>query len=384
MGTRGAPRAGDRRGEVIVVGGGVLGSAAARALALAGARVTVLEKSVPGAEASSAAAGILGAQAEAEGPGPLSDLLQASLLLYPRFAAALRRETDIDVEYRPCGLLRVARGVAAGRALARETRWMDEAGVPREVLGARRVRALEPELRGVTSGVHFARDGRVDPRRLFRAVHVAAQRAGARFVTGATVRRVVVEGGRAAGVLLDDGTRLHAPQIVVAAGSWSAMVPGVPLPAGAVVPMRGQVVELEAPRPLLRGVVSGAGCYLVPRDDGRVLVGATQELVGFRREVTAGGVHALLAAALDLVPALAAASLRDSWSNFRPWSPDSLPLLGASAVPGVVLATGHHRSGILLAPVTAEIVKAVVLGRRPPVDLAPFDARRLDAPARAR
>ena len=364
--------------DVVIIGGGLMGSACAWQLARAGLSVIVLEKSVPGAEASSAAAGILGAHAEAHGPGPMADLLLSSLRRYPGWATELSRETGIDVEFRRSGILRVGRDRAALERIESETAWLSALGRSAKVIDASALRKLEPSLAEAAGGVLFEEDARVDPRLLFRAVHVAAQRAGARFETGAYVRRIVVEGDAVRGVEVE-GDRVYAAKIVVvAAGSWSTLVPGAPLAERAVIPARGQVVELDTPMPPLAHVVMGPRCYLVPRDDGRVLVGATLEFVGYRREVTARAVRDLLDAAIELVPALGDASLRASWSNFRPYTKDELPVLGTSSVRGLLFATGHYRNGILLAPITAEIVRTLVTGETPPVDVSPFQASRLD------
>ena len=369
-----------RRADVVIVGGGVMGSACAFKLAEAGARVIVLEKSVPGAEASSAAAGILGAHAEAHGPGPMADLLLAGLGFYEPWAKALYERTGIDIELRRSGVLRVAFDRTTLRRLERDAAWMKGATRSKQLLGAAAVHQAEPALTRVAGALRFATDARVDPKLLFRAVHIAAQRAGASFESGAYVRRVLVAHGRARGVLVEDGTTYEAPTVIVAAGSWSTLVAGTPIDDGAVVPARGQVVELSTAAPPLSHVILGPRCYLVPRDDGRVLVGATVEFVGYRRGVTAGAVRDLLDAAIELVPALGHAALRDAWSSFRPFTPDELPLLGRTRIAGLLLATGHYRNGILLAPITAEIVLAIALGRKPPVDVAPFEAARLDAP----
>lgn len=365
------------RADVVVIGGGVMGSGCAWKLAQAGRRVIVLEKSVPGAEASSAAAGILGAQAEAHGPGPMADLLLDGLARHGAWAKELAKETGMDVELRRSGVLRVAENATSLRALQREVAWMRRAKRPLESLDAAAVRRLEPALSTMAGGVHFPEDARIDPRLLFRAVHVAALRAGVTFETGAYVRHVIVEGERARGVRVEGGTEYRAPTVIVAAGSWSTLIPGAKVPEGAVVPARGQMVELEMPAPPVTHVVLGPRCYLVPRDDGRVLVGATVEFVGYRREVTARAVRDLLDAAITLAPTLGDATLRSSWSSFRPYTPDELPLLGRGEMPGVVLATGHYRNGILLAPITAELVRAIVLGKKPPIDVAPFEAARL-------
>jgi glycine oxidase len=165
--------------------------------------------------------------------------------------------------------------------------------------------------------------------------------------------------------------------VVLTAGSWSTLVEGTTLPADAVRPARGQIVEVTTEAPLLHRLVYGPGCYMSPRDDGRVLIGSTVEFVGFRPGVPAGAVQALLAAAIRVVPALADASLSRAWSCFRPATPDELPLLGRTSVDGLFVATGHFRNGIVLTPITAEIVAAAVAGEEPPFDVAAFSAGRV-------
>ena len=208
-----------------------------------------------------------------------------------------------------------------------------------------------------------------------RATVVACARAGVRFVR-AEVRRVRHAGRRVLGIDTDDGPH-DAAHVVVAAGAWSALVEGVPLPAGAVTPVRGQMIELRAAAPpLLRHVVFGAGGYLVPRADGRVLVGSTEEHVGFAREVTAAGRGTLTARAARLCPALGALPVADHWSGLRPASADALPYVGATPIAGLWLAAGHFRNGILLAPLTGEIVAALVTGGTVPVDVTALSPAR--------
>jgi glycine oxidase len=352
-----------------------MGCGCAWELARAGARVVVLERSVPGAEASSAAAGILGAQVEAHGDGPLPALGRASRRLYPRFVRELARSTGIDVEYRESGVLKVASTPGAVRELARSVAWQRPRPLAVDKTWLRR---HEPELASrFAGGVLFEDDARIEPRLLLRALHIAAGNAGVTFRSGAYVRSVVQANGRATGVALDDGTVVRGTHVLVAAGSWTTLVGGVGLEAGSVQPVRGQIVELETSEPVIRRVVFGPKAYLVPRDDGRVLVGSTMEFVGYRREVTAGAVRDLLSAALALCPALERASLRATWSSFRPYTPDELPLIGEGDTQRLLLATGHHRNGILLAPITAAIITALVLGKRPPVPLGPFAPKRI-------
>lgn len=325
--------------------------------------VLVLERSVPGAEASSRAAGILGAQIEASGPGEGFELARRSLALWPRWARALHRATGVDVCLRRHGTLRVLLdGEAAGTLRAAAT-WQRAEGYPVRWLDRKALAALEPGLSPLArGGAWFEEDMQLDPVPLLTALHLAARRSGAEFRTGAWVRRVVFESGVARGVALDDGSVLPASAVVVAAGSWTSLVEGGGVGPGEVRPARGQIVELRSPEPVLRRVVFGPRCYLVPRDDGRVLVGSTLEFVGFQREVTAAAVRELLDAALSMVPALERASWSSAWASFRPYTQDDRPRIGATRQPGLFLATGHHRNGILLAPITAVKV-AAALGR---------------------
>lgn len=361
-----------------------MGVASAWKLRASGLDVIVLEKSVPGAEASSAAAGILGAHSEADGPGRMADLLLAGLGRYPAWAAALRRATGMDVGFRRSGVLRLGLTRRESKRVAAEASWMIDHGRRVRKLDGRSARRLEPTLGKNEGGVLFPDDARVDPKLLFRAVHIAAGNAGVRFESGAYVRRILSDRRGVRGVAVDGGVEFEARCVVLAAGSWSSLVGGTPLDKESVVPARGQMIELDAGAPLLKHVVIGPRCYLVPRDDGRVLVGSTVEFVGYRREVTARAVSDLLGAAIDMVPALGGATLGATWSNFRPYTPDELPILGRTSVEGLLLATGHHRNGILLAPITAEITCALARGKKPPVDVTPFEIARFYSGRRTR
>ena len=359
--------------DVVVIGGGVMGCAIGLELARRHIEVVVLERSVPGAEASSAAAGMLGAQIEAHGPGPFLDLSIASRSRFEELSERLRDRTGIDVEYRRCGILSAALSEAHRASLEELVAWQRAAGLRATLLDAREAREAEAELGpGLVGAALFEDDGRVDPPKYLRALRIAAERLGARFATGSMVRRVIVENGRATGVELENGSRVIGGHVVVAAGSWSGLIEGASLEPGVVRPARGQIVELLTQIPPLAHVVWGSGAYISPRDDGRILIGSTLEFVGFERGVTAGAVSRLLAAAIELVPLLARAELGRAWSSFRPYTQDELPILGPASVAGLVLATGHYRNGILLSPVTAEIVAQVIEERPPPVDLTPF------------
>jgi glycine oxidase len=358
---------------VVIVGGGVMGCAAAYELARRGVGVVVLERSVPGAEASSAAAGILGAQVEAHHPGPLTQLGLASAKLYPALVKDLESASGISIGYRRSGVLKVAYAASDVTQLTRERAWQKRQKLGMERLSAAALRKREPALSAeLAGGLWFEADATLDPRSLLSALRVAAEKAGATFRSGAFVERVTEAGGRARGVQLSDGSVVESSHVVLAAGSWTSLVARPESEAPRVVPARGQIVELRSSVPPLSAIVFGPDCYLVPRADGRVLIGSTLEFVGYKREVTAGAVSRLLTAAIRLVPALAQAELSSFWSSFRPYTADELPLLGPTETPGLLLMSGHYRNGILLAPISARIVAACVTGQKPPVDLAPF------------
>jgi glycine oxidase len=362
--------------DVVVVGAGVQGSAVALRLAQAGLEVAVLERAVPGAEASSAAAGILSPGVEAAEPGPFHALCRASLERYRAFAEELGALSGMSIGFRGGGTLEIALDDAHAKVLAARAERLLRLGLPVQVLDDAAVRRLEPAVSQEARGALFFPDeASVDPRLLGRAVYVAAARAGATFVTG-QVRRIAAEGGRVVGVDHDRG-RLQAERVVLAAGSWSLLVEGHGLPPGSVRPVRGQIVVLDTRPPLLSHAIFSGHGYVVPRADGRILCGSTMEEVGFEKAVTAGGLAHVLSVAVGIAPALERAPVVDSWSNFRPASPDGEPILGAGAVNGLFYATGHTRNGILLAPITADAIAAAVLGRPPPVDLAPFSPARL-------
>jgi glycine oxidase len=366
------------RTDVVVVGAGIQGASVALRLAQAGRDVVVLERSIPGAEASSAAGGILSPGVEALEPGPFYALCRASLARYPEFVRELEARSGIAVGYRALGTLEVALDDDHARLLAGRAEKLERSGLPVEVLDEAAVRALEPGVSAEARGaLFFADEASLDPRPLARAAYVAAARAGARFVTG-DVRRIRTEGGRAAGVDHAAG-RIDAEAVVLAAGSWSLLVEGHGLPPGAVRPVRGQIAVVDTRPPLLSRVVFSGNGYVVPRPDGRILCGSTMEDVGWEKAVTAGGLRHVLGVAIEIAPALAQAPVVETWSNFRPASPDGEPILGEGTIPGLFYATGHTRNGILLAPVTADAIAAAVTGAAAPIDLSPFSPARLGA-----
>jgi len=353
----------------VIVGGGVIGCAVARELGHAGLRVTVLERDEPGANASWAAAGMLSPLAEADGPDESLSLLLDSRKRYPELAATLQRETGVDVAYRDEGTLLVAFTAADEDVLVRRHAWIADAGHPVERLSGAAARGIEPVLSpDVRSALRFPGDHQVDNRLLAKALWIAAERAGADMRRGEQAVRLLRRGGRAVGVELAAGGEVEADWVVVAGGSWSGQLEGLPGPLP-VRPVRGQLLAFHAPRTPLRHVVDSASGYLVPRRDGRIIVGATVEEVGFERELTPEARASLIAAATEMVPELEGAEITEHWLGFRPGTPDNRPILGVD--PGLerlVHAVGHYRNGILLVPITARIVADLIVEGRPAVE----------------
>jgi glycine oxidase len=380
-----APAAG--RADVAVVGAGVIGLASAWRLAQAGVAVVVVDP-VPGSGASGVAAGMLAPVTEARlGEEALLALNHASWARWPAFAADVEVASGRPVGYRADGTLMVALD-ADDRALLDDLAGRHRAmGLAVEALRGREARALEPGLApGVRAGLLAADERSVDPAALVEALWAAAEAAGVTVVTRPVERVVTTPAGdRVTGVALagGDGAVVEAATVLLAAGTWSATVAGVPDHVRPPVrPIRGQVLTLRQPPgdPLIartvRGIVWGSSIYLVPRDDGRVVIGATVEERGFDTTPTAGGAYELLRDALAIVPGLDDAELVAVRAGLRPGSPDDLPMIGPSGVEGLVIATGHHRNGILLTPVTAEAVVALVTGGSVPAEVAACDPRR--------
>jgi glycine oxidase len=357
-----------------VVGGGVIGLGIAWRAAMAGLRVTVVDQA-PGRGASWAAAGMLAPVTEVHyGERPLLGLNLAAAARWPGFAAEVEEAAGRSVGYRPAGTLAVARDADDNAALEDLYRFQLRCGLDVQRLRSRECRQLEPGLApSIRGGVLAPGDHQVDNRALVEALLVACQRAGVRFVAG-RVAELAVTGDRVTGVVLG-GERLAAGAVVLAAGCWSGGLGG--LAAEALVPVRpvkGQLLYLGGPadQPLCQRNVRGLEVYVVPRGDGRVVVGATVEEQGFDTRVTAGAVHDLLRAALELLPDVAELELLETVVGLRPGSPDNAPLLGPAGPEGLVVATGHYRNGILLTPVTADAIAELLASGRVPELIAPF------------
>ncbi len=359
--------------DAVVVGGGAIGLASAWRLAQGGLDVAVCDPT-PGSQATHASAGMLAPVTEAHyGEDRLLRLNLASAGRWAAFAAELEAESGTAVGYRTCGSLLVAFDADDARLLRDLGAYLRELELEAESLTGSACRALEPALApGVRSGLRVAGDHQVDNRLVAAALLTALDRRHVP-VHRETVTRIEVDGSSVQGVVLGDGTRLEAARVVLAAGCWSGAVEGIPADARPPVrPVKGQIVRLQGPagEPVLhgnvRGLVRGRSLYLVPRASGRIVVGATVEEQGFDTTVTVEGIHRLLHDAAVLVPGLLDLELAETLAGLRPGSPDNEPIVGRTTVDGLVVATGHHRNGILLTPVTADAV-AGLLGAGPEV-----------------
>jgi glycine oxidase len=375
--------------DLAVIGGGVIGLACAWRLAQDGAAVAVIDPA-PGQGASYAAAGMLAPVTEIHsGEEAVLRLGLEAAERYPAFVAELEQSSGSAVGYRACGTLTVALDAGDSAVLDDVADLQRRLGLRVQALTGREGRRLEPLLApGIRSAALVEGDHQVDGRCLTAALQVAAERAGA-VVVRRSAAAVTTRADRVTGVRLDDGTELATGAVVLAAGARCGDLDGVPgeaLPP--VRPVKGQVLRLRVPpayRPFLsrtvRGTVRGFPVYLVPREDGELVVGATQEEQGYDETVTAGAVYQLLRDAHALVPALTELPLVESTARLRPGSPDNAPVVGPTALDGLVAATGHHRNGILLADVTARAVAALVRDGVLPPEMAPFAAHRFQTRA---
>ena len=347
--------------DVIIVGGGIIGLSLAIAVRKRGAAVLVVERGQPGREASHAAGGML-VDCALETPAALQSLATASARMYPEFAHELEVESGMSVDLRDQGTIvfptpeHVERGGLSGTSLLSAA-----------------LAELEPALADPNQPAFYLEERSVDPRALVAAAWRTAKRRDVDFSSGDEVTAVNVSDGRATGVSTIKTTFL-APKVVNCGGAWSGQIGPHNFPTR---PVKGQMLCLALPsRTLLKHVVRSPDAYLIPRSDGRLLVGATVEEAGFDKRTDLATIQRLHRAAVSLVPKLAEAKILEDWAGLRPGTPDALPILGATATPGYYAATGHFRDGILLAPITAEVMAAVIEDRTPEYDLTAFSPAR--------
>ncbi len=362
--------------RVLIAGGGVIGCAVAWAAARRGLDVTVIERGTPGQEATWASAGMISPSGHTAESGPFVELALASFRSYPGWIAELRQHTAEDPAFEPAGKLVVALTRQEEEEL-HEFQQEQTGHIAVELVNGQEARELEPALSPeVRAAAVVADDYRLDNVKLGRALWDAAARAGVRFELGQSVQAVLAQGGRVRGVALAAGGERAADIVVIAAGCWSGGIGGLPRPLP-VLPVRGQMLALQTVPPPIRRSVHRDSTYLVPRVDGRLVVGSTRDYVGFRPTPTAAGIRTLLQGVLSVLPGMAEAPIHEVWAGLRPGTPDNLPVLGADPeLAGLVYATGHFRNGILLAPITGQLIADVLAGATPRISLEPYRAER--------
>jgi len=376
-----------KKPDVSIIGAGVIGLGIAWRLAAQGASVKVFDQGAAGSGASHAAAGMLAACCEAEpGEEALVALGRESQARWGAFAAELQQASGMDVELRSEGTLVVALTADDQARLNHQLVFQQKLGLPLQWISAAETRRREPHLAGKLAGAVFSpEDTQVDNRKLAAALHIAAANAGAKISEHCPVGAISSHAGQADGIVLADGSKVAADVVVLAAGAWSRGIAGLPQELRPPVrPIKGQMLALrmDATAPLLSHVVWAPGAYLVPRRDGRLLVGATVEEKGYDTTLTAGGVLTLLEAAWRVVPAVEELPIDEMWVGHRPGSRDDAPILGAGPIEGLIYATGHHRNGILLTPVTADAIARLALDGIADPAIRPFGIERF-SPTRA-
>jgi glycine oxidase len=348
--------------DVIVVGGGIIGLSLSIALRKRGSRVLVVERGEPGREASHAAAGML-ADCILETPSDLQALATASARMYPEFVHELQDESGMKVDLRDQGTLLFP----SPECVSQQRRFFSENPLPAP-LGD-----LEPALSGMNVPAFYLRERSVDPRALVAAALKAAKHREVDISSGTTVTDVLLADGEVAGVTTER-TRYSAPCVVNCAGAWAGNFPPHRFPAR---PVKGQMLAVAcSEHDFLRHVIRAPEVYLVPRSDGRILIGSTLEEAGYDKRIDADTIHRLHQAALRLIPVLEKARILEAWAGLRPGTPDDLPILGTTSTPGYFVATGHFRDGILLTPVTAHVMAQVITGAQPDYDISRFSPLR--------
>ncbi|HEY8485219.1 MAG TPA: glycine oxidase ThiO [Longimicrobiales bacterium] len=367
--------------EVVVIGGGIAGCAAALALRERGVAVNLVEAIAPGACATGASAGMLAPQYESAGPSALFDLSIAARAYYPTFVERIEALTGQRLPIRWDGMLVAHLTEREHEAGLEASRWQRAAGQEAEVLEPAEAARIEPHVNPkAISYLWLPREGQVDSQALGPALGAALAAAGVRVVAGKRAARIEVRSGAVEAVVLEDGRTLTADCVVVAAGAWSGTIAGLPRPLP-VRPIRGEILKFSPAPARLGPLVAGhRGNYLVPRANGGLIAGSTMDDVGFDQSLTEQGRQKIADGAAALVPALAAAKPAEHWAGLRPITRDRFPILGLEPeIRGLVYATGYGRNGILLGPLAGEIVADLILDGTARHDIRAFAPDRFPA-----
>lgn len=364
--------------DAIIAGGGLIGSAIALELARNDVRVALFDAQEPGREASWASAGILSPAPENPGMISMVPIGKASLAIYPKFIEQVEELSGLATGYRAKGTVEALFSRHAREELNTIVALHHGLGLKAEAISAREARELEPALsEEIEAAVLRPEEASVDNRLLAQGLIEAAKRSGAEILTGSPAEAIWREGSHCLGAVVR-GDKISARHTIIAAGTFSSRIAGAEAYAP-VNPARGQMVSLRCATAKIERVLWSERIYIVPRNDGRILCGATVEHVGFDKAVTASGVHSNLGGAIELAPVLASASIEGTWAGLRPDTPDHLPILGPTDLQGLLIATGHFRSGVLLTPITAKLIGEFIMDKTPSVDWEKFSPMRFQA-----
>lgn len=369
--------------DVAIAGAGLIGSAIALELSRRGLQVALFDAQQPGQEASWASAGILSPAPENPAMIAMVELGKASLAMYPGFIELVEELSGMPTGFRAKGTVEALFSRHAQEELNTIVALHHGLGLAAEAISAAEARELEPALsEEIAAAVLRPDEASVDNRLLSRALLEASKRSGAQIFAGAPVLSISCQGDRCVGIVLGDGEKVSASQTVIAAGCFSSRIGGVE-PFAPVQPAKGQMVSFRLANTKIERVLWSERIYLVPRNDGRILAGATVEHIGFDKAVTASGIHSNLSGAIELAPALAQAQVEETWAGLRPDTPDHMPIVGPTGIEGLIVATGHYRSGVLLTPITAKLIGEHLTGKTLSADIDRFSPMRFQAANRA-
>ncbi|MBW2976915.1 glycine oxidase ThiO [Candidatus Woesearchaeota archaeon] len=365
--------------KAVVIGAGAIGLSVSFCLK-DDFNVIVIEKGNAGSEASYASAGMLAAQSEFDYYEKFMDFCIKSREMYPDFCKEIETASGVDVEYKKSGMIRPALNEEQENHLRQNYEWQKKKGFEIEFLNGDELRSIEPGLsEKAISGLYTKNDGRVNNRKLMEALITANKKNKVKIIENCEVKEYLIKNSRVNGVKTNNGN-FNADVVVNAAGCWSSLISTGLIPNFEVKPVRGQMVSLQAKKGILEKVifasVLGKGGYMVPRGDNSVILGSTMEDAGFEKKITEEGISSILKTCFDVLPVLKSLPITEKWAGLRPFAEDKLPIIGKTKIENLVLATGHGRNGILLAPITAKAVKEIIANDKVIRDIKDFGVGR--------
>ncbi|HEY6410207.1 MAG TPA: glycine oxidase ThiO [Ktedonobacteraceae bacterium] len=368
--------------DIVIIGGGVIGCAIAYYLRKSGIAVTVIDKGEIGAEASSAAAGLLAPLGSLPGPGPLADLLLASWSIFPSLIPELEQASGMSIAYEQSGSLRVARNPNSVANLRKRMKAWQPLGLEMHWLTGDEARQREPLISpDISAAIYAPQEAQIKAPHVVKAFAQAATNLGAKLSPHTDIISMDVRDNNITKIYTAQGTAIQCNHLIIATGAWTRAIGGLLNLSLPVEPQRGQILTLKQPNLPLKHIIFGEALYLAPKNDGTIVVGATKEEVGFDKHLTAGGIAWLLATAIRLLPSLEGAVIDQMWAGLRPKTPDNLPILGkVPSLENVTLAVGHGSIGIMLSAITGQSIAELLVTGHVPELIVPFSLARFHPP----